>query len=322
MKAISIPKLELRAALLATRLKDDILKALIANMNHVYMWKDSTTVLQWLNTSDKLPVFFANCVTEILKSTAIDEWHQFFSGNNPADPGTRGISSEALKDSIWVFSSSVLRTTNWTFIPDERVINKFYLNGPFCDVDDYFETSSFFVTDVTSIKNPELGINWETFSSITSYKRVVAFILMMLLSNKYFRDRDLRITDPAEFDFAENKLFHLVQMEFFPVEVKTINAGKLNENSSKSALNSPFIGPAGIIRSTGRIVCLVNTKFHTKHPILLYARHTLVVILVYRLHHKLLNQGLHYPLRFKYEIYKTWVASTTSVYQLRRLNNV
>ena len=53
MKALSIPKLELQAALLATRLKDYILTALTVSNNHVYMWTDSTTVLQWLNSTEK-----------------------------------------------------------------------------------------------------------------------------------------------------------------------------------------------------------------------------------------------------------------------------
>ena len=107
----------------------------------------------------------------------------------------------------------------------------------------------------------------------------------MLPSNKHFRDRDLRITDPNEPDTAVNKLFYLVQMEFFPVELKTLNAGKPVMKISVIALYSPFIGPAGIIRSTARMVCLVNTKFDTKHPILLYARHDIVRILAYSLHH-------------------------------------
>ena len=45
MKALSIPKLELQVALLATRLKDDILTTLTVSINHVYMWTNSTTVL-------------------------------------------------------------------------------------------------------------------------------------------------------------------------------------------------------------------------------------------------------------------------------------
>ena len=47
-------------------------------------------------------------------------------------------------------------------------------------------------------------------------------------------------------------------MEFFPVELQTITAGKSNKNRSKIATYSPLIGPAGIIRSTGRIM---NTEF-------------------------------------------------------------
>ena len=73
MKALSIPKLELQAALLATRLKDDILKALTGKINHVYMWTDSTKLLQWLNSSDKLLVLVANHVVNILESTTFDE---------------------------------------------------------------------------------------------------------------------------------------------------------------------------------------------------------------------------------------------------------
>ena len=186
MKALSRPKLELQAALLATRLKDDILTALAVSINHVYMWTDSTTVLQWLNSTEKLPVFVANRVGEILESTTIDEWHHVLSGDNPTDTGTWGISSEALKDSSWVTEPSILRTTDWPFIPDERVINKIRLKGPSCDVDNCLETPSSFVTDVTSIKHPEHGFNWERFSSFTRYKRVVAFMLSMLPSHKHF----------------------------------------------------------------------------------------------------------------------------------------
>ena len=183
MKALSIPKLEIQSALLATRLKDDILTARTVSLNHVYMWTDSTTVLQWLNYSEKLPVFVANRVGEILQLTTIDEWHHVLSGDSPADTVTRGISLEALKDSSWVIGPSILRTTDWPFTPDERVINKIRLKGPSCDVDNCLETSSSFVTDFTSIEHPEHGFNWERFSSFMRCKREVAFMLRMLLSS-------------------------------------------------------------------------------------------------------------------------------------------
>ncbi|XP_063727478.1 uncharacterized protein LOC134855029 [Symsagittifera roscoffensis] len=96
MKMLSIPKLELQAALLASRLKDDIEIALTLSISKVFMWTDSTTVLQWLNSTSKQPVFVANRVAEILESTSIDQWFHVLSGDNPADTGTRGITADSL----------------------------------------------------------------------------------------------------------------------------------------------------------------------------------------------------------------------------------
>ena len=102
MKMLSFPKLELQAALLASRLKDDIEKALTLSISKVFMWTDSTTVLQWLNSTSKQPVFVENRVAEILESTSIDQWFHVLSGDNPADTGTRGITADSLKQSSWV----------------------------------------------------------------------------------------------------------------------------------------------------------------------------------------------------------------------------
>ena len=162
---------------------------------------------------------------------------------------------EALKDSSWVIAPSILRTIDWPFIPDERVINKIRLKGPSCDVDNCLETSPSIISDVPSIKHPEHE-NWEKLSSFARDKRVVAFMLRMLPSHKHFCGKDLRITDPTELDIAESKLIHPAQMESFPVELKTLTAAKSVKNSSKIATYSPFIGPASIICSTGRITRL------------------------------------------------------------------
>ena len=45
MNALSIPKLELQAALLATRLKEEILKGLTFKVTDIFMWTDNTTAL-------------------------------------------------------------------------------------------------------------------------------------------------------------------------------------------------------------------------------------------------------------------------------------
>ena len=66
MKVMTVPKLELQAALLAALLKQEICRALTVTVDKVFMWTDSTIVLQWINATNKQPIFIANRVTEIL----------------------------------------------------------------------------------------------------------------------------------------------------------------------------------------------------------------------------------------------------------------
>ena len=73
MKVMTFPKLELQAALLAARLKNEIFQALTVTVNQVFMWTDSTTVLQWINSNEKQPTFVANRVCEILEYTSVDQ---------------------------------------------------------------------------------------------------------------------------------------------------------------------------------------------------------------------------------------------------------
>ena len=296
MKMLSISKLELQAALLATRLKEEILKALTFKVSNVFMWTDSTTVLQWLNSCNKLPVFVGNRTGEILESTTIDQWNHVLSGDNPADTGTRGISSEALKDSSWVRGPSILRTCDWPFKPNTDVIKKIQLKGPLCDIDTCLETASTFGVDASSEKAPSIRLfkNWDKFSSIVKYKRVLAFMLRVLPSHNHFRTKTLEITDPSELDIAEQKLIYLAQSESFPAEVKILQSDKRITKKSRIAKYSPFIGPAGILRSTGRISRLVDTEFDSKHPIILDGRHRVGHMLVRHMHFQHAHQGLDY----------------------------
>ena len=95
MKALTIPKLELQASLLAARLRKEIENALMVRIDNSFMWTDSTTVLQWLHSLEKEPVFVTNRVAEILELTIVDEWNYVKSCDNPADAGTRGLSQFA-----------------------------------------------------------------------------------------------------------------------------------------------------------------------------------------------------------------------------------
>ena len=53
IKTTTILKMGLQAALHAPRIKVSILEEHDITIDRVYMWSDSTTVIQWLNASDK-----------------------------------------------------------------------------------------------------------------------------------------------------------------------------------------------------------------------------------------------------------------------------
>ena len=164
IKMLSIPKLELQAALLASRLKDDIEKALTLSISKVFMWTDSTTVLQWLNSTSKQPVFVANRVAEILESTSIDQWFYVLSGDNPADTGTRGITADSLKQSSWVNGPSFLKTSDWPFNPNREVTDKIRLDGPVYDLNEGLEVSSNFLCTAFLT---DFAFPWEEYSSFS-----------------------------------------------------------------------------------------------------------------------------------------------------------
>ena len=113
-------------------------------------------------------------------------------------------------------------------------------------------------------------------------------------SHKHFGSSILEITDPCEMDNAEQKIIYLSQGETFPSELKLLRSGKVINRNSPIAKYSPFNGPAGILRSTGRIRRLVNSDFDSKHPIILDARHAVVRFLVKHFHVRNFHQGLDY----------------------------
>ena len=219
MKVMTVPKLELQAALLAARLKRDICLALTVHVNQVFMWTDSTIVLQWLNSTSKLPIFIANRVCEILEHTSVDEVNHVASIDNPADAGTRGMSAEVLKSSSWVRGPDFLRTKKFPFEPSTEVVNNIKLGIVTKETDETNTSLAASVTKSTKELPPHL-IPFDKYSSYQKLLRITAYALHLLTSHECYRNADVSIIDPTELDEAERRLQYLVQGESFNAERK------------------------------------------------------------------------------------------------------
>ena len=92
IKTISIPRLELMAAVLVVKIDQMLQQELKVSPCNSVFWSDSTADLQMIqNTNKRFPVFISNRLTKIKKSTAAEQWKYVPSKDNPADIATRGI---------------------------------------------------------------------------------------------------------------------------------------------------------------------------------------------------------------------------------------
>ncbi|XP_030609336.1 uncharacterized protein LOC115796980 [Archocentrus centrarchus] len=131
LKKVTIPRLELTAAVLAVRI-DRLLKAeLQLKLENSTFWTDSTPVLKYIqNETKRFHTFVANRISFIREATAISQWRYIDTRQNPADEASRGVNVEyLLSHSRWIYGPDFLfkNESNW---PSSAA------NSPFISNDD------------------------------------------------------------------------------------------------------------------------------------------------------------------------------------------
>ena len=102
---MTLPRLELLAALIAARLITFVVKALkLENNVPLFCWSDSKVTLSWIKGSPhEWKMFVANRVTEIQNLTHKDSWFFCPGSDNPADLITRGLlADKLLNNPLWL----------------------------------------------------------------------------------------------------------------------------------------------------------------------------------------------------------------------------
>ena len=129
-KSNSIPKLELRGAVLAAKLTENVLNELKVNYNvdQVLLWTDSTCVYSWiLNTGNLYERFIQTRLEIIRKLLPNGTWKLVPSKLNPADIISKGCGIQLLNNNykkLWFHGSSFLSqpAENW---PEVKPGDKF-----------------------------------------------------------------------------------------------------------------------------------------------------------------------------------------------------
>ncbi|XP_070527718.1 uncharacterized protein [Cardiocondyla obscurior] len=124
IKAISLPRLELCAAVLLAELTEKICTALNERKRSLFLWTDSTITLNWIaSSSRRWNSFVANRVGEIQRATDIADWRHVPSAENPADLLSRGTTIQMLKTSpLWWNGPSFLQFDSDSWPKRERAV--------------------------------------------------------------------------------------------------------------------------------------------------------------------------------------------------------
>ena len=117
---MTIPRLELNAAVLAARLGAQVQKEHDINFTCTFYWSDSTTVLSWVKSrSCRFNNYVGNRVGEILETSSPGDWNYVPTGDNPADDASRGLDpSEFDMQHRWFSGPEFLKhSENWPSLP-------------------------------------------------------------------------------------------------------------------------------------------------------------------------------------------------------------
>lgn len=166
IKPVTIPRMELSAAVVATRLEKISRGELSLPINQSFFWTDSTCVLRYLENQDRrFQTFVANRVATIHDASSPSQWRYVNTQCNPADDASRGVSADSLQR--WIHGPEFLTQSKETW--PQRPAD---MNTAIPEDDPEVKKESVAYTSEASARDPISDII-ERFSSWTQLKRIV-----------------------------------------------------------------------------------------------------------------------------------------------------
>lgn len=249
---LTIPQLELCAAVLAVEMSELFKEELKIEVNRTVFYTDSKVVLGYIsNQNRRFHVYVNNRVQRIKQSSLPDQWRYVPTEHNPADHGSRSVPAEKLASTSWLYGPTFL-LKNESLSPGE---GPFDLVNPESDVEIQQN-----VTVLVTITVPGAldSLRFERFSKWTSLVRVVAYLQHISHSFK-FKDGNscsgwylckTSLTTEA-LSQAEHTIIRCVQHEVYAEEIKCIMTKQhILPNSFLHKLN-PMIDDKNLLRVGG-----------------------------------------------------------------------
>ena len=294
LKIITLPRLELMAALIGSRISLKIKKSFKDEKIKLYCWSDSAISLQWIkNTEVRWKTFIENRVQEIRENTDPVQWRHCPGSHNPADVSSRGTNATTLKSSsLWWGGPE------WLQEPENKWPQRVNLFDPNDDALEEKRAKQY--TCLVADTNQIPVIEPMKYNHLCTLLRKIAYIRRFasnchkkklnqpLILNKFLTAQEL--------DEARTYCLKLVQKEHYTEEIERLKAEDCIKRKSKISQLSPYLDEkTGLIRMRGRVQNAELTA-QEKHPIILPHKSHIVKLLVKHEHLRQLHAGVNQTL--------------------------
>ncbi|XP_055622591.1 uncharacterized protein LOC129766753 [Toxorhynchites rutilus septentrionalis] len=277
LKGLTIPRMELCAVLLLSRLSSKVIPALKMEFNQITYYSDSQIVLAWLKKPpNQLNLFVRNRIMEITNQTQNAQWKFIRTEHNPADVVSRGqLPSTLANNQLWWNGPPFLQN------------HEYHIEEPDRFPDDKLpEWKSALVS--TALVCPDILQIMTDISSFRKLQRIVGYVMRFFHNSKSPRSERIHcqfLTIP-ELKHSMQVIVRYIQHTYL---INEINALRSGEPTRRLIGLSPILNN-DLLRVGGR---LQNSllPYEAKHQLVLPDKNTITESLIRALHEENLHVG-------------------------------
>ncbi|XP_055604683.1 uncharacterized protein LOC129752918 [Uranotaenia lowii] len=287
LKPLSIPRAELEAALIGSRLLRTVIEGHTIPIGLRFMWTDSKTVLSWIKSdARKYRQYVAIRVGEILEITNQQEWHWVPSKLNIADEATKwGKGPLVSPKSCWVTGPEFL------YLPENEWPEQLPVAT---DTEEEMRTLNVHrEVIVVPLIDPKRFSKFERLLRSTAY-------MYYFINRARYRLRTTGLLEQEDIRNGENVIWRQAQAEAYVEELillgrigKKESAGSRQSGEITSASQlfklSPFIDEWGVIRMRSRIEASPFASYDARFPIILPRKSRITMLLIDWYHRKFVH---------------------------------
>lgn len=341
LKQISIPRMELTAAVVAVKVDKMIKREIDLPIQETFYWTDSTSVLRYIqNRTTRFKTFVANRIAIIQDGSLVHQWNYVETSQNPADVCSRGAKVEQfLNSKFWKEGPEFLQLEQdeWPQQPkdlssshqDDPEVKKktFAINASVGDEarnqnDEEREEVHALAGTPDDDKDP-ISRLIQHYSDWNHLLKAVAWLLrlkdLLKLRKKANAENPTKLLTITDMKRAEEAILSYTQQKAFAEEIKVLK--KQNENQQQSEKGKAQIKKCspiykldpwldkGLLRVGGRLR-RAPLPIEVKNPVIVPKGSHIAELILRNIHEKAGHFGRNFVMaEFQQKYYMTGVNS-------------